>query len=77
MFELQIKVYFTPIDFILVPMGGGGMCLLGDYRKYPQHRRKRGPGKLRNKEFATELVAYCPSSLAAPQKKIIKLTTSV
>jgi hypothetical protein len=45
------------------------MCLLGDYRKCPQHRRKRGPGKLRNNEFATELVAYRHSSLVGPPKK--------
>jgi hypothetical protein len=60
MYELLNKVYFNPIAFISVSMPK--MCLLGDYRKYPRHRRKRGPGKLINKQFTTKLVAYCPSS---------------
>ena len=72
--KLQNKVYFTPVAFISVPIAK--MWLLGDNMKYPQHRRKQGLEKLRNNKFATELVAYCPSSLVAAQKKSTKLTRS-
>ena len=65
------NVKFTPVVFILVPMAK--LARLGNYRKYLLHIRKRGPGKLRNKDFATELLAYCPSSLVVPQEKSTSL----